>query len=205
MSSTFAKEGRSVRVDRASPLLKRAPAPPSFPRKMLAAYERLLCYTSAVTRNESTDAINSVLDTISGATGSIVAQVRGQEGGREREERRKIERWEKIRRYCRPLMPPDSDSYALPALISRSFLILLFPERTPCSSDVRQDAGLHRGKRAPSFHHHDTTSESLPRPRGLEGEAKGVEVEREQRKGRTEGRKIFPQQGLRATMSAPPP
>ncbi|EWM26019.1 cop9 signalosome complex subunit 2 [Nannochloropsis gaditana] len=42
--------------------------------KMLAAYERLLSYTSAVTRNESTDAINSVLDTISGATGSIVAQ-----------------------------------------------------------------------------------------------------------------------------------
>lgn len=60
-------------MDRASPLLKRAPAPPSFPRKMLAAYERLLSYTSAVTRNESTDAINSVLDTISGATGSIVA------------------------------------------------------------------------------------------------------------------------------------
>lgn len=59
------------------------PLPPFFRRKMLAAYERLLSYTSAVTRNESTDAINSVLDTISGATGSIVAQVGGRrEGGR---------------------------------------------------------------------------------------------------------------------------
>jgi len=57
---------------------------------MLAAYERLLSYTTAVTRNECTDAINHVLDSLATASGSIVSQVGrkgrregGREGGRE--------------------------------------------------------------------------------------------------------------------------